>query len=66
MEDLLRYIIISIGFLYALYRVKSVIWDKKYGCETCSLKQTCSKKSCNIQLSNKEKEKIKSIKSIYN
>ena len=68
MEDIVRYLIISIGIVYSIYKIKAIIWDKKYGCSTCNMKSTCGKKSCdmnNVKLSKEDMEKIKKIKLVY-
>lgn len=68
MEEIVRYLIIGISIIYIIYRVKSIIWDKKYGCSTCNMKNSCNKKECNadnINLTDIDKEKIKKIKLVY-
>ena len=68
MEDAVRYLIIGISFTYIIHRIKSIIWDKNYGCSTCSMNSSCNKKSCsvdNVSLTDMEREKIKKIKLAY-
>lgn len=65
MEDLVRYFIIGIGVIYFIYKTKEMIFNKNYGCKTCSMNKSCAKKSCeitDIKLSDKDVESIKKIK----
>ncbi len=68
MEEMVRYLIIGLGIAYTVYKIKSITWDKKYGCDTCNMKNSCNKKECktdNVDLTVLEKEKIKKIKLAY-
>jgi len=62
-ETFVRYGIILIGIAYLIYKIKRFAIDKKYGCDTCNLKNTCNRKSCQFtELSKDDKLKIKEIK----
>jgi len=68
MEDLVRYVILGLGVLYAANSIRQVIFKKNYGCSTCGSKDSCGKKDCDIDditLSKVDKDEINKIKLAY-